>query len=76
MYNYSGSIHIHSTFSDGTAKPDEIAKYANEVGLRNILESLRQFEKDYGERFTPSNLLVKLVENYEDFETGEALWKH
>jgi 3-hydroxyacyl-CoA dehydrogenase/enoyl-CoA hydratase/3-hydroxybutyryl-CoA epimerase len=50
--------------------------YANEVGLRNILESLRQFEKDYGERFTPSNLLVKLVENYEDFETGEALWKH
>ena len=50
--------------------------YANEIGLRNILESLRQFEKEYGERFTPSNLLVKLVENYEDFETGEALWKH
>jgi len=37
MYNYSGSIHIHSTFSDGTAKPDEIAKYANEVGLDYIL---------------------------------------
>lgn len=50
--------------------------YANEIGLRNILESLRQFEKEYGERFTPSNLLVKLVENYEDFETGEALWNH
>ncbi len=49
--------------------------YANEIGLRNILESLRQFEKDYGSRFTPSNLLIKLVEEHEDFETGEVLWK-
>ncbi|MDD2887083.1 MAG: 3-hydroxyacyl-CoA dehydrogenase NAD-binding domain-containing protein [Aliarcobacter sp.] len=49
--------------------------YANEVGLRNILESLRQFEKDYGSRFAPSNLLIKLVEEHEDFETGEVLWK-
>lgn len=50
--------------------------YANEIGLKNILESLRKFEKDYGERFKPSNLLVRLVEEYEDFETGESLWKH
>ena len=49
--------------------------YANEIGLRNILESLRQFEKDYGSRFAPSNLLIKLVEEHEDFETGETLWK-
>ena len=49
--------------------------YANEIGLRNIIESLRQFEKDYGSRFTPSNLLIKLVEEHEDFETGEVLWK-
>lgn len=49
--------------------------YANEVGLRNILDSLRQFEKDYGNRFAPSNLLIKLVEEHEDFETGEVLWK-
>ena len=49
--------------------------YANEIGLRNILESLRQFEKDYGSRFAPSNLLIKLVEEHEDFETGEVLWK-
>lgn len=53
-----------------------LLSYANEIGLKNILESLRKFEKDYGERFTPSNLLIKLVEEYEDFETGEALWKH
>lgn len=53
-----------------------LLSYANEIGLRNILESLREFEKKYGTRFTPSNLLVKLVEECEDFETGEALWKH
>ena len=49
--------------------------YANEVGLKNILESLRKFEKDYGSRFAPSNLLIKLVEQHEDFETGEFIWK-
>ena len=53
-----------------------LLSYANEIGLKNILDSLRQYQKEYGERFTPSNLLVKLVEEYEDFETGEALWKH
>ena len=53
-----------------------LLSYANEIGLKNILESLKKFEKEYGSRFTPSNLLVKLVEEYEDFETGEALWKH
>lgn len=53
-----------------------LLSYANEIGLKNILESLRKFEKDYGERFKPSNLLVRLVEEYEDFETGESLWKH
>uniref|UniRef100_UPI0040483498 3-hydroxyacyl-CoA dehydrogenase NAD-binding domain-containing protein n=1 Tax=Aliarcobacter sp. TaxID=2321116 RepID=UPI0040483498 len=53
-----------------------LLSYANEIGLRNILESLKEFEKEYGSRFTPSNLLVKLVEECEDFETGEALWKH
>ena len=53
-----------------------LLSYANEIGLKNILDSLRQYQKEYGERFTPSNLLIKLVEQYEDFETGEALWKH
>ncbi|MDZ7818521.1 MAG: 3-hydroxyacyl-CoA dehydrogenase NAD-binding domain-containing protein [Aliarcobacter sp.] len=53
-----------------------LLSYANEIGLRNILESLKEFEKKYGSRFTPSNLLIKLVEECEDFETGEALWKH
>ena len=53
-----------------------LLSYANDIGLKNILESLRTFEKEYGNRFTPSNLLIKLVEEYEDFETGVDLWKH
>ena len=51
-----------------------LLSYANDIGLKNILESLRTFEKEYGSRFTPSNLLIKLVEEYEDFETGVDLW--
>ena len=53
-----------------------LLSYANDIGLKNILEYLRTFEKEYGSRFTPSNLLIKLVEEYEDFETGVDLWKH
>ena len=53
-----------------------LLSYANEIGLKNILDSLKEYEKEYGERFTPSNLLVRLVKEYEDFETGEALWKY
>lgn len=37
MFDYTGAIHMHSVFSDGTAKPDEIAGYANEVGLDYII---------------------------------------
>ncbi|GAB4131333.1 MAG: CehA/McbA family metallohydrolase [Ignavibacteriales bacterium] len=33
MFEYVGVIHVHSSFSDGTGKCDEIANYANEVGL-------------------------------------------
>lgn len=33
MFEYVGAIHVHSSFSDGTGKCDEIASYANEVGL-------------------------------------------
>jgi hypothetical protein len=37
MFEYSGSIHIHSVYSDGTAHIEEIAKYANETGLDFII---------------------------------------
>jgi hypothetical protein len=56
MYEYVGSIHIHSVFSDGTGEIPEIAKYADEIGLdyiiitdHNTLRGLHEgYEKWYG----------------------------
>ncbi len=56
MFEYVGAIHIHSLFSDGTGAPDEIAGFANEVGLdfiiltdHNTLRALDDgFENYYG----------------------------
>ncbi|MFP4520590.1 MAG: PHP domain-containing protein [Fibrobacterota bacterium] len=36
-YIYKGCIHIHSTFSDGTRPPDEIAEIADSVSLDYII---------------------------------------
>lgn len=33
MQEYSGALHIHSTYSDGTGSPEHIAQSANEAGL-------------------------------------------
>ena len=48
---------------------------ANELGIKHILQTLQKYETEYGNRFTPSNLLVKLDEANEDFNTGEVQWK-
>lgn len=56
MFEYVGAIHIHSEFSDGSGKVDEIAGFADEVGLdyiiltdHNTLRALRDgYEKWYG----------------------------
>jgi hypothetical protein len=37
MYEYSGAIHIHSLYSDGTGKIEDIAKFADEAGLDFII---------------------------------------
>lgn len=37
MYEYSGCIHIHSVYSDGTGKIEDIARYAYETGLDFIM---------------------------------------
>ena len=37
MYEYCGAIHIHSLYSDGTGKIDDIAKFADESGLDYII---------------------------------------
>jgi predicted metal-dependent phosphoesterase TrpH len=56
MFEYVGSIHMHSTFSDGTGEVPDIAKFADEVGLdfimltdHNTLRALQEgYEKWYG----------------------------
>ncbi|MFH1194576.1 MAG: PHP domain-containing protein [bacterium] len=52
MYEYIGAIHIHSVFSDGSGKVEEIAGFADEVGLDFII-------------LTDHNTLRALKENYE-----------
>ncbi|MFY9114958.1 MAG: CehA/McbA family metallohydrolase [Dethiobacteria bacterium] len=37
MYNYSGNIHIHSSYSDGTGTIEEIANEANRAGLDFVI---------------------------------------
>jgi len=57
MTEYTGAIHIHSIFSDGSADIPEIVRYANEVGLdfiimtdHNTLRGLNEgYEKWYGD---------------------------
>ncbi len=56
MFVYSGAIHIHSKYSDGSLEPDEIGNIANEAGLdyivltdHNTLNALHfGYEKFYG----------------------------
>ncbi|RLA68365.1 MAG: fatty-acid oxidation protein subunit alpha [Epsilonproteobacteria bacterium] len=37
-----------------------LLRYADSEGLKNIVTRLRKLEKEYGERFTPASLLVKM----------------
>lgn len=56
MFEYVGSVHMHSTFSDGTGEVPDIAKFADEVGLdfimltdHNTLRAMHEgFEKWFG----------------------------
>lgn len=52
-----------------------LLRYADEIGINEIVAELRRLEELYGERFTPSNLLIKLSDNNTTFYKGEALWK-
>ena len=51
MFEYVGSIHMHSVFSDGSGEVPQIAKYANELGLDFIIltdhNTLRALEEGY-----------------------------
>lgn len=56
MFEYVGTIHVHSVFSDGSGEVPDIAKFADEVGLdfliltdHNTLRALKEgYEKWYG----------------------------
>jgi len=56
MFEYSGAIHMHSTYSDGTGSVEDIMKYANETGLdfailtdhNNMLAKDKGYEKWHG----------------------------
>ena len=41
--------------------------YADTVGLKNVYERIREFEKQYGELWTPAPLLQRLVEQGKTF---------
>ncbi|MEO8398842.1 MAG: PHP domain-containing protein [Ignavibacteriaceae bacterium] len=59
MNEYVGAMHMHSTYSDGSGKVEDIAKDANEVGLdfiiltdHNTLRALKEgYEGWYGNTF-------------------------
>ncbi|MBU0558060.1 MAG: histidinol-phosphatase [Bacteroidetes bacterium] len=59
MFEYVGAVHIHSIYSDGSGRIDEIAQFANEVDLdfiimtdHNTLRPLDEgFEGWYGNTF-------------------------
>ena len=52
-----------------------ILEYANTFGINNICKILKTYQKEYGERFRPCDLIVDLTKNKLDFNTGEKLWK-
>lgn len=60
MFEYSGAIHIHSVFSDGSGEVEDIAKFASEVGLDFII-------------LTDHNTLRALNEGYEKFYNNTLL---
>jgi len=60
MFEYVGALHIHSKFSDGSGEVDEIAKFADEIGLDFII-------------LTDHNTLSALQEGYEGWYENTLL---
>lgn len=60
MFEYTGAIHIHSIYSDGTGKIEEIAKAASDSGLDFIMmtdhNTLKPKEDGYEKRL--NNVMV------------------
>jgi len=84
MFEYSGSIHIHSKFSDGSGTVEEIANYASESNLdfiiltdHNTLKAkAKGFEKWYKETMLIVGYEVNDIKNrnhYLVFGTNELV---
>ena len=62
MIEYVGSIHMHSTFSDGSGEVPDIARFANEAGLDFIIltdhNTLRALEEGYEKWYDNTLCLV------------------
>lgn len=44
-----------------------LLRFADSVGLGNVIEKLSTFEKDFGKRFSPSNYLIKINKDQGSF---------
>ena len=44
-----------------------VLRYADKLGLPNIVKKLQNFEKKYGERFAVSKLLLEMEKNNQKF---------
>lgn len=44
-----------------------LLRYADEVGIENVVATLKQLEKAYGVRFKPCNLLEQMATNHQKF---------
>lgn len=53
-----------------------LLKYADEIGIKEIVTELKRLKELHGKRFEPSKLLRTLDKQNKTFYTGEALWKH
>ncbi|MBS1551359.1 MAG: CehA/McbA family metallohydrolase [Bacteroidetes bacterium] len=62
MFEYSGSLHIHSKFSDGSGTVEEIAKYATESDLDFIIltdhNTLKAKDKGFEKWYKQTMLIV------------------
>lgn len=62
MFEYSGAIHMHSVFSDGSGTVEEIAGFASEVALDFIIltdhNTIRAKEEGYEKWYNNTMLIV------------------
>jgi hypothetical protein len=62
MNEYKGALHVHSVFSDGSGKVEEIGNFADEAGLDFIIltdhNTLRALKEGYERWYGKSLLLV------------------